>query len=60
MISKILRNVLCSVPILNIYFWISCMHIYVSSFLVFAGYDSMGFEMSKPHLRSELEADLQR
>ncbi|CAH1794681.1 unnamed protein product [Owenia fusiformis] len=24
------------------------------------GYDAMGFEMSKPHLRSELEADLSR
>ncbi|XP_066952074.1 DNA topoisomerase 3-alpha [Macrobrachium rosenbergii] len=24
------------------------------------GYDAMGFEMSKPHLRSELEADLKR
>lgn len=24
------------------------------------GYDSMGFEMSKPRLRSELEADLKR
>ncbi|KAL1463594.1 hypothetical protein WDU94_015334 [Cyamophila willieti] len=24
------------------------------------GYDDMGFEMSKPHLRSELEADLKR
>lgn len=24
------------------------------------GYDAMGFEMSKPHLRAELEADLQR
>ena len=24
------------------------------------GYDAMGFHMSKPHLRSELEADLQR
>uniref|UniRef100_A0A8D8S258 DNA topoisomerase n=1 Tax=Cacopsylla melanoneura TaxID=428564 RepID=A0A8D8S258_9HEMI len=24
------------------------------------GYDEMGFEMSKPHLRSELEADLKR
>lgn len=24
------------------------------------GYDSMGFEMSKPHLRAELEADLKR
>lgn len=24
------------------------------------GYDSMGFQMSKPHLRAELEADLKR
>lgn len=24
------------------------------------GYDAMGYEMSKPHLRSELEADLKR
>lgn len=24
------------------------------------GYDSMGFAMSKPHLRAELEADLKR
>ena len=24
------------------------------------GYDAMGFEMSKPHLRSGLEADLKR
>ena len=24
------------------------------------GYDAMGFEMSKPHLRAELEADLKR
>ncbi len=24
------------------------------------GYDSMGFEMSKPNLRAELEADLKR
>ena len=24
------------------------------------GYDAMGFEMSKPHLRAELEAELQR
>lgn len=24
------------------------------------GYDLMGFEMSKPHLRAELEADLKR
>ena len=27
---------------------------------VVAGYDAMGFEMSKPHLRAELEADLKR
>lgn len=26
----------------------------------FTGYDAMGYEMSKPHLRSELEADLKR
>lgn len=24
------------------------------------GYDNMGFEMSKPHLRAELEADLKK
>lgn len=24
------------------------------------GYDTMGFAMSKPHLRAELEADLKR
>lgn len=27
---------------------------------VYAGYDSMGYELSKPHLRAELEADLKR
>ena len=24
------------------------------------GYDAMGYEMSKPHLRAELEADLKK
>lgn len=28
--------------------------------LPFIGYDAMGYEMSKPHLRAELEADLKR
>lgn len=27
---------------------------------MFLGYDLMGFEMSKPYLRAELEADLKR
>ena len=27
---------------------------------MFVGYDAMGYEMSKPHLRAELEADLKR
>ena len=27
---------------------------------VVTGYDSMGYELSKPHLRAELEADLKR
>lgn len=26
----------------------------------FIGYDVMGFHMSKPHLRAELEADLKK
>ena len=29
-------------------------------FLFFKGYDLMGFELSKPRLRAELEADLKR
>lgn len=29
-------------------------------FFYFKGYDLMGFELSKPRLRSELEADLKR
>jgi len=28
--------------------------------MIVVGYDAMGFEMSKPYLRAELEADLKR
>jgi len=32
----------------------------ISFFFFFKGYDLMGFELSKPRLRAELEADLKR
>ena len=32
----------------------------ILNIFLFKGYDLMGFELSKPRLRSELEADLKR
>lgn len=32
--------------------------LYAVIFILVVGYDAMGYEMSKPHLRAELEADL--
>ena len=34
------------------------MYIIGPTFGLCLGYDQMGYEMSKPHLRAELEADL--